>query len=71
MTNDLTIEEKRQLLRDLYAARYSGAKRVRFRERDVTYRDDSEMRRAIADLEADISGAAKPRASVATFSSGL
>ena len=38
MTNDLTIEEKRQLLRDLYAARYSGAKRVRFRERDVTYR---------------------------------
>lgn len=59
--SDLTVEEMRTLLKDLKIARYSGAKRVRFRERDVTYRTDEEMARAIAALENDIAAAAGPR----------
>lgn len=62
--SDLTVEEMRALLKDLKTARYSGAKRVRFRERDVTYRTDEEMARAITALENDIAvagGARKTR----------
>jgi hypothetical protein len=70
--SDLTIEEKQKLLAALKKARYTGAKRIRFRERDVTYRTDEEMRRAISDLESDIAGSARgPRTTVASFSTGL
>ena len=70
--SDLTLAEKQQLLKDLKTARYTGAKRIKFRERDVTYRTDEEMRKAIADLEKDIgSGARSPRTTVAAFSTGL
>lgn len=69
--SDLTQEEKQELLANLKAARFSGAKRVRFRERDVTYRTDEELRQAIADLEADLNPGRRRRTSVASFSSGL
>jgi hypothetical protein len=69
--SELTLEEKQQLLKDLKTARFSGAKRVRFRERDVTYRTDEELRKAIDDLENDIAGTSRRRATVAAFSTGL
>ena len=70
--SDLTLEEKQQLLRDLKIARYTGARRIKFRERDVTYRTDEDLRRAIADLEDEIAGGAqRPRTTVASFSTGL
>lgn len=68
---ELTTEEKQQLLRDLKTARFSGAKRVRFRERDVTYRTDEELRKAISDLENDLNGGRRRRTTVASFSTGL
>jgi hypothetical protein len=40
----LTLEEKLLFLRDLKEAYYSGATRVRFRDRDVTYRSIVEMK---------------------------
>jgi hypothetical protein len=69
--SDLTLEEKQQLLRDLKTARFSGAKRIRFRERDVTYRTDEELRKAIEDLEGEIGNKQRRRATVAAFSTGL
>lgn len=69
--SDLTTEERSQLLRDLKIARFSGAKRVKFRERDVTYRTDDEMKAAIEALEAEITPSKRRRTSVASFSSGL
>jgi hypothetical protein len=47
----LTLEEKLLFLRDLREAYYSGATRVRFRDRDVTYRSIAEMKIIIGDLE--------------------
>ena len=47
----LTLEEKLLFLRDLKEAYYSGATRVRFRDRDVTYRSIAEMKIIIGDLE--------------------
>ncbi|QPC87135.1 hypothetical protein GA830_10560 [Mesorhizobium sp. NBSH29] len=71
MADELTVDEKKTMLRDLRIARYSGAKRIKFRERDVTYRTDEEMKIAIESLEAEISPAKRRRTSVASFSSGL
>lgn len=50
----LTLDEKTALLRDLKEAYYSGATRIRFRERDVTYRSVAEMKTIIADLEKEV-----------------
>lgn len=47
----LTLEEKLLFLRELKEAYYSGATRIRFRERDVTYRSIAEMKQIIGDLE--------------------
>lgn len=55
----LTLEEKAAFLRDLKEAYYLGASRVKFRERDVTYRSQAEMRRIIAELESSM--VIKPR----------
>lgn len=69
--SDLTTAEKQQLLADLKTARFSGAKRVKFRERDVTYRSDAELLKAISDLENELAGGRRRRTSVASFSTGL
>jgi hypothetical protein len=51
----LTCDEMRKLLRDLQEARFSGALRVRFRERDVTFQSDAEMARKESELTRRIS----------------
>lgn len=67
----LTPEEKRVFLRDLKEAYYSGAHRVRFRERDVTYRSSTEMKAIIDELEHSLKPSRRPRAAVfTTFSRG-
>lgn len=50
----LTLEEKAAFLRDLKEAYYLGASRVKFRERDVTYRSRAEMKSIIAELESSL-----------------
>lgn len=60
----LLPDEKRVLLRDLKEAYYSGAHRVRFRERDVTYRSSAEMKQIIDQLERELT---KPRPRPAIF----
>lgn len=65
-TDNLTYDEKRELLSDLKEAYYSGAKRIRFRERDVTYQSPQDMWQAIQRLEREIAavGGAKKRQNV-------
>lgn len=58
---DLTREEKKAFLRELKEAYFSGVTRVRFRERDVSYRSLAEMQQIIAKLERDIAGKPKRR----------
>lgn len=70
----LSLSEMKELLKDLKTARYSGTLRVKFLDRDVQYKSDSEMAAAISALEAEIAkaeGKAKPRHMFTTFKSGL
>jgi hypothetical protein len=69
----ITADEKRIMLRDLKEAYYSGATRIRFRERDVIYRSLAEMAQAIDRLEGEISPSKRRgnRTSFASFKSGL
>ncbi|MDR6954133.1 hypothetical protein J2X65_003501 [Ancylobacter sp. 3268] len=68
----LSPADKRELLRDLTEAYYLGATRVRFRERDVTYRSIEEMKAIITDLEAAIAGKPKrPQVVLTTFRRGV
>ncbi len=53
-TDLLTVEEKRVLLSELKQALYTGARRIRFNDRDVTYQHTSDMRMAVKALEDDI-----------------
>jgi hypothetical protein len=62
----LTPEEKQGFLRDLKEAYYSGTHRVRFRERDVTYRKLEEMKAIIDELEDALKPVRRPRAAVFT-----
>jgi hypothetical protein len=74
MADELTLEEKKLWLRELKEARYTGARRVQFRDRDVTYKSDAEMRDAIRDLEAEISassGRGRKHIGLVTFGRGL
>ena len=71
LPNDLTPDEKAALLRDLRESYYSGASRIRFRERDVTFRSQEEMKAIIDDLAAEVSpGQRKQRVIVTTFDRG-
>ncbi|TAA54624.1 phage head-tail joining protein [Shinella sp. JR1-6] len=63
-------EERASLLRDLKEAYFLGALRVRFRERDVTYRSRAEMRQIIADLEGAVATAPQRNIILTTFSRG-
>lgn len=49
-----TPEEKFSFLRDLKSAYYFGATRVKFRERDVSYRSREDMKAIIDQLEAEV-----------------
>lgn len=53
--NDLTHAEKMSLLRDLKESYYLGASRVKFRERDVSFRSRLDMKAIIDELEAEVS----------------
>ncbi len=67
ITDNLTVAEKQQLLTDLKEAYYSGAKRIRFRERDVTYQSADDMFEAIGRLEDELNaGTVKYRPAVFT-----
>lgn len=56
------LEEWRDRLKD---ARYSGVRSVRDSNgEEVQYRSDSELARALAALESEIAGAARPRQSI-------
>lgn len=61
-----TPEEKRELLRDLKEAYYLGATRVKFRERDVSYRKREEMKAIIDELEAELNPQRRRRQSILT-----
>jgi hypothetical protein len=62
----LTPDEKRVFLRDLLEGYYSGASRIRFRERDVTFRSLQEMKKIIDELKAELNPAPRPRPAVFT-----
>lgn len=66
-----TASEKREFLRDLKEAYYLGATRVKFRERDVSYRNRAEMKAIIDELEAELNPR-RPRknAILTTFNRG-
>jgi len=66
-----TLEEKLAFLRSLEEAYYSGVTRVRFRERDVTYRSLDEMEKVITRLKDAIAGRPRRRRVILTsFSRG-
>lgn len=66
----LTTAEKQALLTDLKRAYYTGATRIKFRERDVTYRSADEMRKIIADLEGSIATVPRRTTVLTTFGRG-
>lgn len=68
--DNLSPEEKQEFLRDLSEAYYSGAQRVRFRERDVTYRSKAEMKEVLDELTASVRGKRRKHAIFTTFSRG-
>lgn len=70
--DDLTFtpEEKRSFLRDLKEAYYLGATRVKFRERDVSYRNREDMKAIIDELEAELNPRRKKHVIMTTFSRG-
>lgn len=56
------LQDWRDRLKD---ARYSGVRRVRDSNgEEVEYRSDSELSRALAAVESEIAGAARPRPSI-------
>lgn len=57
----LSDTEKQELLTELERAKYSGTLRVRFRDRDVTYRSLEELDKVIDDLKDQISAPAKKK----------
>lgn len=67
------IEYFQGYLVELRRVRFSGASRVKYRDRDTTFRSDAELAKAIKDLE-DIltpSTAARSGAGFAEFGTGL
>lgn len=68
--DSLTPEERQEFLRDLSEAYYSGVQRVRFRERDVTYRSLAEMKKVLDDLIGQTTGKRRKRIILTTFSRG-
>lgn len=72
--DDLSLEEKKGLLTELRKARYSGAKSVKYLDRQVEYKSDAEMVSAINALAAEISSASgkrRPNVRLSQFSSGF
>lgn len=71
MPDGLTPEQKQAFLTALKSAYYTGATRVRFRERDVIYRSRAEMKAIIDDLEQDLQGSPrKQQVVLTTFNRG-
>lgn len=66
--DDLTLEQKRAYLRELKEAYFTGATRIRFRERDVTFRTQAEMRRIIDELTDEVAPSKKRSRRVITTS---
>lgn len=66
----LTPDEKLVLLKDLEEAYYSGTTRVRFRDRDVSYRSLAEMKQIMLDLKGNIAPRQKRNVVLTTFSRG-
>lgn len=67
----LTLDEKREMLRELKRARYSGALRVKFNDRDVTYKSEAEMQSAIKALENELAPGRSGGVLLTTFGSGV
>jgi len=69
----LTELEKRELLKELKEAYFTGAKRIRFNERDVIYRTLEEMNQIIGRLEDELapSSRRRSRSRLTSFGSGL
>lgn len=65
-----TPDERAEFLRDLKEAYYTGAVRVRFRERDVTYRSREEMKAIIDELEGVVSPRIRRNVILTTFARG-
>lgn len=65
---DLTTEEKQELLLDLKRSLAMGALRVRAGDRDITYRSREDMKRIIADLEAELDPPTRPASSARLIS---
>lgn len=57
-----TAEQIRDRLEKLKIMRASGARRVRFGDRETEYRDDAELTAAINDLQNELDGGDRPRA---------
>ena len=66
----LTIEERRALLKEIKEAYFSGALKVKFREREVIYRSREEMLGIISDLENDVTPRRRKNVILTTFSRG-
>lgn len=68
---NLTADEKAQFLRDLKEAYYLGANRVKFRERDVSYRNRADMKAIIDELESELAvGRRRKQVILTTFGRG-
>lgn len=70
VVDGLSLTEKQDLLKDLKAAYYTGAYRIKFRERDVTYRSAEDMRRIITELEQELGSSPRRRVILTTFRRG-
>lgn len=68
----LTPDEKVAFLNDLKRALYTGASRVKFKERDVTYRSVEDMQKVIDAIEGSLVPVKRRKSSVVltTFGRG-
>jgi hypothetical protein len=64
----MTLEEKKEMLQELQRAYYSGASRIKFKDREIEYKSQSEMKKVISDLKIEIGEKSKGKRVVATFS---
>lgn len=70
ISNDDLLKMRDELL----TARLSGALRVKFQGRDVTYKSDAEMAKALKAIDAELgnaSGTALSNSSLAEYDTGL
>lgn len=68
MSDVLSLDEKKALLKEIKKSLYEGALKVKFKDREIEYRTVAEMKQIISTIEGEIGEKPRGKRVVATFS---